>query len=86
MYVFRFALMPLLYCTPLHPTPTQLYSPNDANAPPIRAFMSYQAPVHYNSILPNECMDTAYQFLVDSVDCLLVEQRVSHDELMRLEV
>ena len=56
-------------------------------APPLRAFLSYQAPVHYNSILPRDSRDTSeYQFLVDSVDCELVEQRVNIDELMRLEV
>ncbi|KAJ9437674.1 OTU-like cysteine protease [Diplonema papillatum] len=65
--------------------PSDVGFPINEGEAPHHFFLSYQAPVHYNSIIPEEDTNSHFLFLVDSIDCMLVEQRVHSDELHRLE-
>eukprot|EP01063_Lacrimia_lanifica_P010265 TRINITY_DN16995_c0_g1_i1.p1 TRINITY_DN16995_c0_g1~~TRINITY_DN16995_c0_g1_i1.p1 ORF type:complete len:1183 (+),score=315.08 TRINITY_DN16995_c0_g1_i1:137-3685(+) len=47
------------------------------------AFLSYQAPVHYNSILPEADGEAKRLFISDLIDSMLVEQRAQCDEWFR---
>ena len=47
-------------------------------------FLSYQAPVHYNSIISAQDNNTHFLFQIDNVDCMLVEQQLHCDELARM--